>query len=268
MSRKNVRVNMPVNMPAETIELCEGIIEKNTALGAASVLNAFFDMPAFGTKTVDAKALRKRAKKDEGESQSKYNQCAVKCGIAAGQNKQSTGTLYVMVLSIRDFLLLKFRATPESLSMYGYNVVVTQTEGKRNVRVDIPDDNPKSLLDLCTLINEKHIADGATSILNDSEVDMTVFGTLLGDANVLLAASTALDATKQSQNNSALTIIGYGEGQTAETEGTLYYMATGIRDRLLNKHAGNEEKLSEYTFDVVISSSSAGNGDTPPVTPP
>lgn len=268
MSKRNVRVELFLNEPDPTIKLCDGILEKHTSLGAGSPLTGFFDMLDFAAKITSAKGLRKLAKKDESTSQSKFNECRVKCGIAEGQNKQTTGTLYYMVLSIRDFLLLKFRATPESLSLWGFNVVVTQTNGKRNVRVDIPDSTPELLLELCDAIEEKHTADAGTSVLNDSEVAMPAFITLVGEANSLLAESASLRSTKQSQYDQALAIIGYSEGQTSETPGTLYNYNTGIRDRLLNKHPGVEEILSEYGFNVVISSSSAGEEGTPPVPPP
>jgi hypothetical protein len=269
MSKRNVRVELFLDEPDPTLKLCEGILEKHTSLGAGSPLTDFFDMADFAAKITSAKAFRKQAKKDEASSQSKFNECRVKCGIAEGQNKQTTGTLYYMVLSIRDFLLLKFRATPESLSLWGFNVVVTQTGGKRNVRVEIPDDTPELLLALCDAIAQKHADDGLTSILTDSEVDMSNYVTVLGEANTLLSESISLRNTKQSQYDQALAIIGYSEGQTSETPGTLYNYNTGIRDRLLNKHPGVEEKLSEYTFKVVISSSSVGDDETPPApTPP
>lgn len=268
MSKRNVRVELFLNEPDSTLKLCDGILEKHTSLGAGSPLTGFFDMLDFAAKITSAKGFRKLAKKDEATSQSKFNECRVKCGIAEGQNKQTTGTLYYMVLSIRDFLLLKFRATPESLTLWGFNVVVTQTNGKRNVRVDIPDSTPELLLALCDAIAQKHADDGLTSILNDSEVDMPDYIILLGAANTLLAASVSLRSTRQSQFDQALSIIGYSEGQTAETPGTLYNYNTGIRDRLLNKHPGVEEKLSEYGFNVVISSSSAGDEETPPAAPP
>lgn len=268
MSKRNVRVEIFVNEPDETLTLCDAIIEKHTALGVGSPLTGFFDMTAYAAKVTSAKGFRKQAKKDDKSSQSKFNECRVKCGISEGQNKQTTGTLYVMVLSIRDFLLLKFRTTPESLSLWGFNVVVTESNGKRNVRVDIPDDTPEGLLALCNAISEKHIDDGLTSILTDSEVDMAAYTTLLGEANTLLGQCVTLRGTRQSNFDNAILIIGYSEGQTAETPGTLYNFNTGIRDRLLNKHPGVEEMLSEYGFDVVISASSASDEETPPVPPP
>lgn len=267
MARKTIRIDIPIGKPDETVKLCEGITEKHTALGAGSPLTAFFDMALFAAKTSDVKTKRKKAKESDALSQSQFNQCTVKCGIAKGQNKQTTGTLYVMVCSIRDFLLLKFRETPEQLSQWGFNVVITQTGGRRNVAVEIPIDTPENLLTLCDAISAKHILDGATSILDDSEVDMTIYTTMLGEANTFLNTSETQNEISQSTFEQALVIMGYGEGQTAETPGTLYNFITGIRDRLLNKHAGTEEMLSEYGYKVVIGTSNLPEDEPPPAPP-
>jgi hypothetical protein len=173
-----------------------------------------------------------------------------------------------MVCSLRDFLQLKFRNNPEELSNWGFEVVITQTGGRRNVAITVPVDTPENLIKLCTSISDKHIADGVGSILNNSEVDMAIFTTVLGNAATFLNNSTEQSAIRQSNNNQADNIIGYAEGQTSDTPGTLYYDITGIRDRLLNKYAGTEEMLSEYGFKVVIGTSSLPDEETPPPAPP
>jgi hypothetical protein len=60
----------------------------------------------------------------------------------------------------------------------------------------------------------------------------------------------------------AINILGYGEGQTSLTEGTVYFFNCSIRDFLLNKFEGTEEQLSEWGFDVVISSARVGKKPT------
>lgn len=263
MGRKTIRVNLPVDEPDETNTLCDRILEKHTALGASSPLTGLFDMTDFGTKLTFCKDNRKLAAKKDGESQKKFNEAAKLCGIAEGQNKQTEGTLYVFVLAIRDYLLIKFRDTPESLSEWGFAVVVSQTGGRRNVRVEIPDDSPETLLALCTLINDKHIADGAGSVLLSGTVDMAVFGTKLGTANTVLDESVVLRGEKEALNQQVQARQGYAEGQTSETPGTLYNFYTGIRDRLLNVSQGVEENLSEWGYDVVLDEASAASQEEP-----
>lgn len=268
MSRKTIRVDIPIDKPDETIKLCEDINEKHIALGVNSPLTSFFDMAAFIAKALDAKQKRKDARIADGKSQSSYNQSATLCGIAKGQNKQTKGTLYVLVCSIRDFLQLKFRDNPEELSNWGFEVVITQSGGRRYVAITVPVDTPENLLSLCNSIIAKHVLDGPGSVLTDSEVDMTDFAAIVSDAASFLDTSQEQFGIRQSNNNQADNIIGYAEGQTSETPGTLYYDITGIRDRLLNKHAGTEEMLSEYGFKVVIGTSSLPDDEDTPPPPP
>ncbi len=47
--------------------------------------------------------------------------------------------------------------------------------------------------------------------------------------------------------------LGVGKGQNNTTEGTALFHVIGIRDGLLKTFRNNEEKLSEYGFDVVVS---------------
>jgi len=47
--------------------------------------------------------------------------------------------------------------------------------------------------------------------------------------------------------------LGVGKGQNNTTEGTALFHVIGIRNGLLKTFRNNEEKLSEYGFDVVVS---------------
>jgi len=46
--------------------------------------------------------------------------------------------------------------------------------------------------------------------------------------------------------------LGYAEGQTAETPGTVYNLLTSVRNILLETYRGNEEALQEWGFGVVV----------------
>jgi hypothetical protein len=59
--------------------------------------------------------------------------------------------------------------------------------------------------------------------------------------------------------------LGIGEGQTATTPDTALNVITYARKQLLVAHEGNEEKLGEYGFEVVIGTAKSptrknGNG--------
>ena len=267
MSRKTVRVEIHKGEPDETIKLGKAINKQHTALGVGSPLTGNFDMPAFNGLINDSDTLRTEATKKEEQAQKKYNQAEVICGIAKGQNKQSKDTLYVWVLSIRDFLLIKYRSTPESLSEYGFNVVISQTGGRRNVSVEIPLKSPEALLKLCDDIFQQHTDDGVSSVLLNGPVDMVEFDAKRTEAKTLIGEHDDLMDSKQSKNNQALNILGYGEGQTSLTEGTVYFFHCAIRDFLLNKYEGTEEQLSEWGFDVVIGAAKIGKKSNPQPVP-
>lgn len=254
---KFIRVNMPVGSPDGTLKLSKKTSDKHTALGVGSPLTGFVDMTVFETNRASALALQEAGDAAGNTAQSKHNQCAKLCGIAEGQNKQTENTIYWFTLQSRDVLLLKHKGTEEDLEEYGFNVVISQTGARKNVRVDIPDDNPANLLALAQAIIDKHTALGVGSPLTGN-VDMTLFGSTTASATTLLGDWDTQRNLAQSKHNQALNIIGYGEGQTSQTAGTLYYDLLTTRDRLLQFYSGAEEQLQEWGFDVVISSARPG----------
>jgi len=254
---KFIRVNLPVDSPDGTTNLCDDIIEQHTALGAASPLTGFVDMAVFATKNTNAKALRKTGVKRGKTQQKKYEAAEEKCGLAKGQTKNTKDTVYWYVQKARNVLMGKFKGTEEALSEFGFNVVVTQTGARRNVRIDMPTDKPEDMVLLAEAIIEEHTDLGAASPLVGN-VDMTAFETLTTDTRQLLNEWEDAKNEAQSKLNEALGIIGYAEGQTSSTAGTLYFDICSVRDRLLDVHQGNEEALSEYGFDVVVSQALTG----------
>lgn len=233
------------------MKLAKIVSEKHTALGAGSPLTGFVDMAAFEAHRASAELLQKEGDEADGIAQSKYNQAANLCGIAEGQNKQNENTVYWLTLQSRDVLRLKHRGIEESLEEYGFNVVISQTGARKNVRIDIPNDNPALLLALAADIIARHTTLGAGSPLTGN-VDMTLFAGTVTSATTLLGEWETQRSLAQSKHNQALNIIGYGAGQTSQTVGTLYYDLNTVRDRLLQVNSGIEEALSEWGFEVVV----------------
>jgi hypothetical protein len=274
MATKSIRVDVFQNQPDNTIKLSESITKKHDELVLTpdgSPLTGKFDMVLFKNQWTLAKQLRKDASIADGAAQSLYNQCTFACGLAKGQNKQSGNTIYVRTLEIRDVLQLAYRNTPESMTEFGFEVVVTTKNGHRYVRIDIPDDSPETLIDLAEDIIAKHeeltVLPSGSPL--DGELDMVLYKTDVTAAKLLLTNSKAAEAESQSKNNQAMVILGYGEAQTSLTPDTVYNFNTGIRDRLLKVYEGTEEQLSEWGFEVVLGSYLAGRrAATPPVTPP
>jgi hypothetical protein len=273
MSTKTIRVNVFQNNPDKTIKLSEDINKKHDELAltpGGSPLTGKFNMVLFKTQRLAAKQLRKEASTAEGLAQSLFNQCTFKCGLAAGQNKESGNTIYVHTLQIRDVLLLAYRNAPEQASEFGFEVVVHSSHGHRYVRVDIPDSTPDLMLKLCNDIIDKHeeltALPGGSPL--DGELDMAAYKIDVLAAEDLMAQSKSNDEMKQNKNNQALVVLGYAEGQTSLTPDTLYNFNTGIRDRLLKVYEGAEEQLSEWGFEVVLGSFLAAGRKKTIATPP
>jgi hypothetical protein len=253
---KFVRVNMPVDKPQDTFKLAKEAIEWNTELGAGTVLTGYVDMAVFESKVTAAETKQKDGDKKANTAQKKFLRAAKACGLAKGQNSDTEGTIHWYVLQIRDILLGKNHGTEEDLSEFGFNVVISSTGARRNIRVDIPV-TPADMITLAKAIIEEHEELDVDSPLND-EPDMAVFTTLVTDADALMTEWAAAKANAQVLHGQALHALGYAEGQTSDTEGTIYYDLCAIRDRLLQKHKGTEEDLSDYGFEVVISEASTG----------
>lgn len=247
---KFIKVKLPFRNSAGTLKLAQAVSEKHTALGAASPLTGFVEMAVFESRRANAAQLQKEGDDADHLAQSKYHQAASLCGIAAGQNKQTENTVCWFVRLARDVLLLKHRGTEQHLEEYGFNVVISQTGSRKNVRVDLSVKKTADLLRLADAILQRHATLGAGSPLTGN-VDMALFAAAATTATTLLNEWNTQRALAQSKHNQALNSIGYGAGQTSQTEGTLYYDLITVRDRLLQVTRGAEEQMSEWGFDVV-----------------
>lgn len=250
MAKRAVKVKIPRTDPNEIITLCEEIYQKHTDDGANSPLTPI-DMADFNQKTIDAKSKLIDAKKWHGQGETATMEAERVLGIGKGQNVDNPGTVYSITQSAKNLLLVVHKANPENLNDWGFNVVVTQTGGRRNVRVDIPRSSPEDLAALAKSIEDKHVADGANSPLN--VLDMTTFSTKLSEAKTNIALSDKLHGDAEAKNQEARVIIGIEENQSTTTEGTLVFVLTQIRDFLLVKYKGIEENLNAWGFEVVVS---------------
>ena len=135
---------------------------------------------------------------------------------------------------------------------------------RKNVRVDLHLGKPDVLVKLLKKVNEKHIALGTDSPLK--QFDMTDFDTKLKEAELKRESSKDLRAQSESLMEAANAILGVEVGQNSRTKGTLYNYLKSFRDMLLILNEGNEEELSTWGFDVVVSSSHSPRPQT--ATPP
>ena len=126
---------------------------------------------------------------------------------------------------------------------------------RKNVRVDLPINKLEVLTKLLTAVNEKHIALGAESPLK--VIDMPDFDAKLKEAEMKRKSSKELRAQSEALMQAANAIFGVEVGQNSKSPGTLYNYLAAIRDLLLVIYRGNEEELSTWGFDVVVSASSS-----------
>ena len=183
MAKKIVRIDIPKDNTNEFLKLCHKIDEKHTADNANSPLNEF-DMVDFILKKNNARTLKKDAKKLHSDGKWLNNEAKMLIGSAKGQTIRTEGTIYNVITLIRDRLLITHRINPENLNQWGFKVVISQSGGKTTVKVDIPLNKNKEMLDLADAIIEKHTADGANSPL--SMFDMAAFETRKDDSRRFL----------------------------------------------------------------------------------
>ncbi len=132
---------------------------------------------------------------------------------------------------------------------------------KKNVRVEIPKAKPDKLIELAKLVSAKHVLDGVASPLNG--LDMATFNTNLTEAEQKNAKAKQLAKDSEEAFEDRDIALGIGEDQTSTTPGTVYSSLTAVRDTLLGKFKGKDQKLGEWGFKV--DTSSPGPKPKPPV---
>lgn len=127
MPKKNIRVSFPVNSPAKLIKLNKDIIKKHEDLGDDSPLNEF-DMASLKSKVEQAETLREEAARMHSEAEGKNQQARVLLGIDKGQDSFTEGTVYYIDVLIRNHLLGVYINHEESMSIFGFNVVIRMSK--------------------------------------------------------------------------------------------------------------------------------------------
>jgi len=122
---------------------------------------------------------------------------------------------------------------------------------KTTIKVEISESKPDLLTKLGDAVLAKHLELGTASPL--SGLDMVTFATKLSDGKDKRAEAKKLHDQAESLNQQAGLSLGLDKSQNAKTPGTIYSTLTSVRDILLGLNRGQEKKLSEWGFDVVIS---------------
>jgi len=120
---------------------------------------------------------------------------------------------------------------------------------RKTVRVGFVRTNPDDLMVLMNRLIEKHTKLAAASPLKDVEVNAMKL--LLESATLQRRDEKEAEAKAQALHNSVTMLLGIAKGQLSSSPGTGLYHLTGMRDTLLREYRGEEEKLSEWGFNVV-----------------
>ncbi len=266
MARQDVTVELPVNNPGETAILLGKIAARNTELALDSPIQNDFNWLEVADSVTQITTMVKEAIRADRKAQSLHFGALSLMGLAANQNLQTPKTLYPLVVKVRDILLVKNQDNPEALSIWGFNVVVNTTGGKRTVVVDIPVESPEVFIQLCEDIAEEHTNLGASSPLN-GKLDMTFFTATTSQADINFTAAAAKRALSETKNAQAMEKAGYAPGQSSETPGTGYNLITNMRDLLLVAYSAPKE-LSLWGFKVEVGSTAYHAADEPTPPPP
>jgi hypothetical protein len=121
---------------------------------------------------------------------------------------------------------------------------------RKTVRVEVPNGQPGKLMDLGEKIVTRSTAPGAAGTLDPDR--MTKLGSAIAVAKGLHSTYVSKDAEAQAARQGRNSALGIAVGQNAHTPDTALKDILYARDQLLIEYEGNEEKLAEYGFNVVI----------------
>lgn len=124
---------------------------------------------------------------------------------------------------------------------------------RKYLRIKIPWGKPDALLALAEKVETQYLNGSDKKALGN--IDMENFTSVLQKAKEARSTALKLHASAQAKMQEAASLLGFDKGQTKRNVGTIYQLLLMIRDQLLVSFFNEEEKLGEYGFKTVISSS-------------
>lgn len=131
MSKVVVRIKIPLGSPDKLLSLGNSLENYHKSLADDSPLGAI-DMELFGEKLKLAEEKRELAKKLMGQAEILMQEANLALGIEKGQNSRTQGTIINTIIRIRDFLKGLNRGQEETLSLWGFKVVVSTVVRSKN----------------------------------------------------------------------------------------------------------------------------------------
>ena len=255
MSQRNVSVEIPIRSTDDMETLTDATLARHNALvaGPGSPLTGEVDMVLLASRHNTTVTKRAESNTMQGTSEAEMLEANTAMGSAPGQNMDTAGTVYHLTGLVRDRLLFVHDGSEEELEKYGFNVVISEADGTKTVSVEIPVRDYQKMEKLAKKIGERHtlLAAGPGSPLT-GQVDMVLLASQLLVAKNKRVDSQLSHANAQTLMQEADTALGTEQGQNIKTTGTVYNLISRVRARLLFVHTGEEEKLSTYGFNVVI----------------
>ena len=123
----------------------------------------------------------------------------------------------------------------------------------RKPRIEIPK-NPDDLIKLLEKVTTKHEKDAANSPLKDLE--MSPFKSLTAEAKK--QHSDGEDFRKKAESCTQARDLALGTGRKAVEKGTALFILLKIRDTLMGRYKGEEQKLGDWGFAVDASPKAKG----------
>jgi len=127
MPKINVKVEMPRHSPDKFIKLNKRIIKKHEELDEDSPLKEL-DMARVKSQTMQAETIRDEAAKLHAQAESLNQKALLLLGIGKGQNSYTEGTVYFEDILVRNRLLQVYKNAEETLSMFGFKVVIRKSK--------------------------------------------------------------------------------------------------------------------------------------------
>lgn len=126
MARRTVRISLYKDKPEKFVDLLKSVLKQHENMGAASPLNdpSIIDMVLYKQRLEQAVLLREESEELRALAEAKMNEANVLFGRAPGQNINTPNTLYNLLETIKMFLKTRHMGEEESLSPFGFNVVV------------------------------------------------------------------------------------------------------------------------------------------------
>lgn len=252
MARRIVRVTLPLRSMDQMIKLTENILQRHATLGASSTLNGQLDTAALTDLLDRALTARDTFVLANTAKQALNEKASTMIGSAKGQTAQTPDTLRWYIGKVCNFLKFRYKGNEEQASLWGFQVIVGRTKGRRDVKFNLPGASAPNLMLLARSILEKHVHDGAGSILTPPLLNMAQMQAAYTEADQLRTEAQTNDQEAQASNELARKLCGFGAGQTSLTPDTLYNYVVRVRDLLLTVHSGNEEQLGLWGYSVRV----------------